>query len=200
LTAVAAIVPTFTFTHDTGVGKGSDLFGGLFTSNSHTDSVLVPASDVDSTITRSSSDVAAAVPKPFALKNSTTYGKYSIDYFEYVDLSSGTDGFYFVLFRKGKTTSHSQHSDITDDWTNTPTDFFTVMHVIPIETGYGGDNPADDSYRFLMSASDSRDTTSITCNVDNALTVNGGFMIGWNDSTNPLGTVNDKKFEVRFEF
>lgn len=199
MTAVAAIVPTFTFTVDTGAGKGSDLYGGLFTSVSYTDSTLVPASDIDTTIKRSDG-ADAAVPKAFALKNSATYGKYNIDYVEYVDLSSGTDGFYFALFRKGKTLADSQYSDINTAWTNDLTDFFTVMHIIPIETGYGSDNPADDSFRFLASGVDSKSTAGISTIIDGASVLNAGHSVYWNDSTNPLGTVNDKKFEVRFEF
>jgi hypothetical protein len=199
LTAVAAIVPTFTFTVDTGAGKGSDLYGGLFTSTLYTDSTLVPASDIDTTIKRSDG-ANAAVPKAFALKNSTTYGKYNIDYVEYVDLSSGTDGFYFVLFRNGKTITDSQYSDLNTAWTNSLTDFFTVMHIIPIETGYGSDNPADDSFRFLASGVDSKATTSINTISDGTAVTNAAHSVYWNDSTNPLGTVNDKKFEVRFEF
>ena len=81
LTAVAAIVPTFAFTTDAVTGKGATGYGLLSLLSS--DSVLLPASDAESSITKSPSGTAY-VPKAFALKNSSTYGLYSLNYVQFL--------------------------------------------------------------------------------------------------------------------
>ena len=191
MTAVAAIVPTFAFTTDAVTGKGATGYGLLSLLSS--DSVLLPASDAESSITKSPSGTAY-VPKAFALKNSSTYGLYSLNYIQFSDGDSD-----FLILSLFRNTAQSSAAMVTE-WASDVANFFSVMHIIPIETGYGSDNPAEGSYRVLESAIGTASSTTATYVSEGSTVTRQAVYAQWTEDTNVFGTVDGKKFEVRFEF